>query len=314
MNFINKIRRSFQRFQDHFITNIVDSRSKNHQYKKLKYLGQDSSGTSFLVSSEKTGKLYTCKRLEKDAKQSGIFFNKSLRSEFCITSSLNHKNIVQFYDLIKYNNRWFELTEYSDKGRLYDKCRKGLDIHEIELYFKQLINGVEYLHKKGIAHRNINLETLIIDNEGAIKISNFSFADVFKILHDYEKRNSQGLFGKDPYVAPEIYTDECYDGEAADIWSCGIILHAMLFKHFPFKKSVTSDVSYTKFLNNIKCEGSYISRLPFDIHCAIVGMLEPDPKKRIRICKLKNNKWFKNIIEPNENQEKLDSKQEDLKF
>lgn len=100
-----------------------------------------------------------------------------------------------------------------------------MPVCQAQRYFKQLISAVEYLHSKGVAHRDLKPENLLLDEHDNLKVSDFGMATVYR-LHGKE-RSLENKCGTLPYVAPEVLSG-FYHAEPADIWSCGIILVALL--------------------------------------------------------------------------------------
>ncbi len=128
---------------------------------------------------------------------------------------------------------------------------------DAQCYFRQLIAGVDYLHRVGVAHRDLKPENLLLTTQGNVscpfslpslrrapnylrtcvfaagplKIADFGMATVFR--HQGVKRQSSTRCGTLPYVAPEVLLDS-YDPEKADLWSCGVILVALLSGELPW--------------------------------------------------------------------------------
>lgn len=100
-----------------------------------------------------------------------------------------------------------------------------MPITEARKHFKQLIVAVEYLHSRGVAHRDLKPENLLLDVDDNLKVSDFGLATVYR-LHGKERFLDKKC-GTLPYVAPEVLEGP-YLAEPADIWSCGIILIALL--------------------------------------------------------------------------------------
>lgn len=98
---------------------------------------------------------------------------KKLTSEFCISSTLHHTNIVETVDLVQdESHHWCEVMEYCPGGDLYAAVKKGTMVpEEIDCYFKQILEGVSYLHSMGVAHRDIKPENLLLDGRGRVKIT-----------------------------------------------------------------------------------------------------------------------------------------------
>jgi RIO-like serine/threonine protein kinase len=98
---------------------------------------------------------------------------KKLTSEFCISSTLHHLNIVETVDLVQDESRhWCEVMEYCPGGDLYAAIKKGsMSPFDMDSYFRQVLEGINYLHSMGVAHRDIKPENLLLDGRGHIKIT-----------------------------------------------------------------------------------------------------------------------------------------------
>lgn len=117
----------------------------------------------------------------------------------------------------------------------------------------QIIEGVEYIHNLGVAHRDLKPENLLLQNDRNIVIVDFGLSNTFKDV---------GLLktacGSPCYAAPEMIAGKQYDGRKTDIWSCGVILYAMLCGYLPFeedntqllyKKILTADFHIPRFVS-----------------------------------------------------------------
>jgi protein-serine/threonine kinase len=97
---------------------------------------------------------------------------KKLTSEFCISSTLQHINVVETVDLVQDDqHNWCEVMEYCPGGDLYAVIKKGgMSEGEVECCFKMILLGVGYLHSQGVAHRDIKPENLFFDARGHLKV------------------------------------------------------------------------------------------------------------------------------------------------
>ena len=102
---------------------------------------------------------------------------KKLTAEFCISSTLHHVNVVETVDLVQDENQhWCEVMEFCPGGDLYAAIKKGgMSGAEVECCFKQILNGVAYLHSQGVAHRDIKPENLFFDARGHLKVTAIIF-------------------------------------------------------------------------------------------------------------------------------------------
>ena len=155
-----------------------------------------------------TEKLYAVKEFRKRRKnETEKEYVKKLTSEFCISSTLHHTNVVETVDLVQDENRhWCEVMEFCPGGDLYAAIKRGgMAQLEIECIFKQTMNGIAYLHSMGVAHRDIKPENLLLDAQGRVKITDFGVSDVFRMCWEKSTHYSKGLCGSEPYIAPEQF-------------------------------------------------------------------------------------------------------------
>lgn len=153
-------------------------------------------------------KLYAVKEFRKRRKnETEKDYVKKLTSEFCISSTLHHINIVETVDLVQDEQQhWCEVMEYCPGGDLYAAIKKGgMSSAEVECTFKQILHGIQYLHSMGVAHRDIKPENLLLDGRGHVKITDFGVSDVFRMCWEKKTHMSKGLCGSEPYIAPELF-------------------------------------------------------------------------------------------------------------
>lgn len=106
----------------------------------------------------------------------------NVKKEVAIQRNLHHVNILQFFGKRTQGETEFLFLEYAAGGELFDRIEPdvGMKASEAQRYFKQLLQGVEYLHGKGIAHRDLKPENLLLDINDNVKISDFGMATMFR--------------------------------------------------------------------------------------------------------------------------------------
>ncbi|RWS23413.1 serine/threonine-protein kinase Chk1-like protein [Leptotrombidium deliense] len=188
---------------------------------------------------------------------------KTVKKEIAIHKLLSHENIIKFCGHVTEGNFEYIFLQYASGGELFDKIEPdvGMSQTKAHRYFCELICGVTYLHGLGITHRDIKPENLLLDDQDVIKISDFGMATLFR--HNGVERKLNNKCGSFPYMAPEVYVGKEYRAEPADIWSCGIVLIAML-----------------------------AGELPWDEPTLLKKMLNPSPKSRYSLEDIKNHKWI----------------------
>lgn len=178
----------------------------------------------------KREQLYAVKEFKQRPGESDKKYQKRLTAEFCISSSMQHPNVINTLDLLKDDKGVYcEVMEYCSGGDLYSLVLSAgqLEVAEADCFFKQLMRGVEYLHEMGVAHRDLKPENLLLTTHGSIKITDFGNGECFRMAWEKEAHMTAGLCGSGPYIAPEEYVDKEFDPRAVDVWACGIIYMAM---------------------------------------------------------------------------------------
>ena len=154
-----------------------------------------------------------------------------IEREIIIMKLLNHPNVLRLYDVWETNNDLYMVLEYAEKGELFNLLveRGPLPENEAIRFFRQIIIGISYCHALGIVHRDLKPENLLLDNKFNIKIADFGMAAL-----ETEDRLLETSCGSPHYAAPEIVSGIPYHGFASDVWSCGVILFALLTGRLPF--------------------------------------------------------------------------------
>ena len=109
--------------------------------------------------------------------------------------------------------------------------RRKLKEDNAKFIFRQIIQGIQYVHTKGVLHRDIKLDNILLTSEGDVKICDFG---VSKIIASKSQLQTEQC-GTPAYIAPEVFKGKGYFGFKSDIWSAGVVLYAMLFGTVPFK-------------------------------------------------------------------------------
>ncbi|KAK8472591.1 hypothetical protein PHAVU_002G249300 [Phaseolus vulgaris] len=224
--------------------------------------------------------------------------NEKVEREIINHRSLRHPNIVQFIEVALTPTHLAIVMEYAAGGELfYQVLNVGTMTEDRARYFfQQLIAGVSYCHEMEICHRDLKLENTLLDGSPAnrLKICDFGYSKSC-LLHS----KTHSKIGTPAYIAPEIISGKDYDGKLADVWSCGVILYAMLVGTLPFEDKADRQnlrkivqrvlVVQYEFPDNVLCEDSknLISRI-----------FVANPAKRITMEEIKSHPWFlKNLPE-----------------
>lgn len=210
-----------------------------------------------------------------------------IKREISIMKIVRHPNIVRLLEVLASQTKIYIVLEFVTGGELFDKIvhQGKLSENETRRYFQQLIDAVAHCHSKGVYHRDLKPENLLLDSHGNLKVSDFGLSALpqqgVELLHT--------TCGTPNYVAPEVLSHRGYDGAAADVWSCGVILYVLIAGYRPFdetdlptlyKKIDTADFSCPFWFS--PGATSLIRRI-----------LDPNPETRITIQGIKNDPWFR---------------------
>ncbi|RAH60067.1 serine/threonine protein kinase [Aspergillus piperis CBS 112811] len=246
--------------------------------------------------------------------------------EISILRDLAHPNIVRLHEMVETDRHIGIIMEYASGGELFDHIlnNRYLKDNAARRLFAQLVSGVGYLHKKGIVHRDLKLENLLLDRNRNIIITDFGFANTFDPMDELgdeieynltnkefvkrmrlDRPNAKGLrrgdlmqtsCGSPCYAAPElVVSDSLYTGRKVDVWSCGVILYAMLAGYLPFDDDPANPDG-----DNINLLYKYIVTTPLTFPEYVTPhardllrrILVPDPRKRADLFEVARHSWL----------------------
>ncbi|CAO3623956.1 unnamed protein product [Cunninghamella echinulata] len=181
--------------------------------------------------------------MKKSKNEDEKVYRKRMQNEYCISKSVSgHPHVVDTMDLVlDEHDRWCTVMEYCSGGDLFNLLeeRPTLTIMEQSCLFKQLLLGLQHLHKLGIAHRDIKPENLILTQGGTLKIADFGVASVVQTCFEKESHPCYEWCGSESFWSPEMWklstADDPYDGRALDCWSAGITYYCIRYHSLPFK-------------------------------------------------------------------------------
>lgn len=300
-----------QNVRDDFFKSLKDkdgSLSFAEKYGRCsEVIGKGAFGTVRLCHKKdpknpKIETFYAVKEFKRNSSEPFEKYSKRLISEFCISSSLRHTNIIEALDLFQdAKGDYSEVLEYCCGGDLYTLIIAAgkLEALESDCFFKQLIRGVSFMHEMGVCHRDLKPENLLLTSDGLLKITDFGNSECFKMAWETDIHLSEGVCGSSPYIAPEEYTQNEFDPRAVDMWACGVIYMAMRTGRQLWSTTQKDDIFYRQYIRNRKEKGSYgpIEALK-KARCrnVIYAMLDPIPSRRITAKEFLNCEWGREII------------------
>ncbi|XP_065077211.1 serine/threonine-protein kinase SIK1 isoform X2 [Ochlerotatus camptorhynchus] len=205
--------------------------------------------------------------------------------EISILKVLHHPHITRLYEVMESRNKIYLVTEHAARGEIFDHLVANGRMKEEEAarIFSQIISAVDYCHSKGIVHRDLKAENVLLDNEMNVKLADFGFSNTFS-----EGTPLRTWCGSPPYAAPEVFQGVEYDGPKSDIWSLGVVLYVLVCGALPFDGATLHD------LRSVVVAGKF--RIPFfmsqECEHLIRHMLVVEPEKRYTLKQIAQHKWL----------------------
>jgi len=287
------------------------SRTIFGSYQLLRTIGEGEFGKVKLGIKINTQSAVAIKLIKKKSVYNQNKLTK-LCQEISILEKVNHPYIIKTYEVIEDNDYIGIIMEYASGGELFEYilAHRYLEEYEAKRFFAQLLSGINYLHKNHLVHRDLKLENLLLDSIHNIVITDFGFATE---SHSDENKFLTTSCGSPCYAAPELVVNDGYVGEAADIWSCGVILYAMICGYLPFDDDPNNPdgenihLLYKYILETKVNFPDYVSEEAKDL---LRGILDPDPGTRFTMNQIINHPWIRDfkefiLIEYDENNEAI---------
>ncbi|XP_053305365.1 serine/threonine-protein kinase BRSK2 isoform X2 [Spea bombifrons] len=214
--------------------------------------------------------------------------------EIAILKLIEHPHVLKLHDVYENKKYLYLVLEHVSGGELFDYLvKKGrLTPKEARKFFRQIISALDFCHSHSICHRDLKPENLLLDEKNNIRIADFGMASLQ--VGDSLLETS---CGSPHYACPEVIRGEKYDGRKADIWSCGVILFALLVGALPF-----DDDNLRQLLEKVKRGVFHMPHfIPPDCQNLLCGMIEVEPIKRLTLEAIQKHTWYiggKNEPEP----------------
>ncbi|GJJ68034.1 hypothetical protein EMPS_00380 [Entomortierella parvispora] len=275
------------------------------KYGKLgKVLGKGTGGTVRLIRRASDQRMFAIKQFRKrKADEDERAYLKKVLSEYCLGSTLHHPNIIETLDIVQEksskaggDDKFFEVMEFA-RYELFTAVMDGrMEREEVACCFRGIVEGVAYLHQMGVAHRDLKLDNVVMNERGIVKIIDFGCSMVFRDPFQSQIQLVKGISGSDPYIAPEVFTEE-HDPSAADVWSLGIIFVCMTLRRFPWTMPKADvDPSFQAFVNpsgNGKLR--LLKLLPRESRSILSRMLEVNSALRAKMSEVLADPWIQSI-------------------
>lgn len=260
------------------------------KYSLLRRLGEGVFGEVYLskIRDSPEPRRFALKKL---AKSHPKFRRTSVFREVNAGKLLSHEGVIRFEETFETASSIYLVMEYFAGRDLYttleDRNYQPYSEQTAKEIFKQVVSAVTHCHHRGIVHRDIKLENILMDTYGRIKLIDFGLCD-FVMDVGNSTRFCIDSVGSPAYISPEVLAGKPYDGFKADVWSSGVVLYALLFGCFPF-----SPAQYKLMVNG----ESLVLQFPESkvLKCAknlLSSMLALKPENRFSLEEVQNHDWM----------------------
>lgn len=247
-------------------------------------LGSGITGKVKFATHKVTGQKVAIKIIKKAQFDVKPDLQRKIRREVALMRLIDHPHLMKLVEVCESQRHLYMVLEFCAHGELFDflVARRRLEPELALRIFRELIYGLEYLHAHAICHRDLKPENILLDECDHVKIADFGFARWMR------SNIAETSCGSPHYAAPEVIRGLHYDGRAADVWSCGVILYALLAGRLPF-----DDPSVRTLLAKVKSGKYVMPDFPEEIQALIYGMLQVDVEKRLTIEQIKMHPVFR---------------------
>ena len=216
-------------------------------------LGEGAGGAVYLYQRPNDSKAFAVKEFTKEGwdgvEEESIW---QVKEEFNIAKALDHPSFIETFDLLQANGSWYLVMRYH-ADNLYNRAMREASIARLHAMciFRQLVDGVSFMHAQGFAHLDLKLSNVMLDVDGNAKIIDFGtsyrfrqfggeieqrWGMLFSNAEGFEVANDgAGLVGALPFLPPEVYETPKYDPQPVDIWALAMIFCQMNLPLIPWK-------------------------------------------------------------------------------
>ena len=269
-------------------------------YEFVKCIGKGAFGKVTLGIHKLTGKYVAIKTIEKSLMKDD-FSKRKVFQEVYILKKIRHSNIIRLLEVFESNKHYLMVMEFAGGGDLlhFIKRRGKMQESDAKFIFKQIVYGLAHIHWRSVIHRDIKLDNILLDWESGVKICDFGVSKITKKGQVIKEQ-----CGTPAYIAPEIITDEGYEGFFVDVWSLGVLLYAMICGTVPFKAPNMEDLH--ELIK--KADFSYPWELTDSAKALINSCIQLDPFKRITIPEILGHEWLKETNDDSDEEEEEEEK------
>ncbi|CAG0893026.1 unnamed protein product [Darwinula stevensoni] len=227
------------------------------------------------------------------SKLPALYIEKFLPRELEVVRWLDHPNVVRAHSIVYRRGIVYIFMEFVENGTLlkYLKNNKKLSEAKCQIWFRQILGGLLYLHRNKHAHRDVKCDNVLITKQYNLKVCDFGFA---RLIVDRKGSciTSTTYCGTPSYCPPEILEGVPYYPTLADAWSTGVTLYVLMCQSMPFGSKDTRLVLREQKQARWKFTAFVDKNFSKDSRNVVSAMLVADPQKRANLFKISRHKWL----------------------
>lgn len=248
----------------------------NNRYEILERIGTGGMAIVYKARDHRLNRLVAVKILKSDLAQDEDF-RRRFNAESQAVAQLSHPNIVSVYDVSSGGDTEYIVMELIDGITLkqYMEKRGQLNWRESLHFITQIMRGLSHAHSRGIVHRDIKPQNIMVLRDGSVKVTDFGIA----CLENSAQTLTQEALGSVHYISPEQARGDRTDARS-DIYSAGVVLYEMLTNRLPFEGESAVSVAI-QHLSSIPLAPREInSEIPETLELICMKAMAPDLEKR----------------------------------
>ena len=256
---------------DQYIGRMLDDR-----YEILELIGSGGMANVYKARCHRLNRLVAIKILKSDLADNADF-RRRFRDESRAVAQLSHANIVSVYDVSTSGETEYIVMELIDGITLkqYMERRGRMDWRESLHFISQIMRGLSHAHSRGIIHRDIKPQNIMVLRDGSVKVADFGIA----CLANASQTLTQEALGSVHYISPEQARGDRIDARS-DIYSAGVVLYEMLTGRLPFEGDSAVSVAIQHLSSVPLAPRDIDPSIPEPLELICMKAMNSDPDKR----------------------------------
>lgn len=251
----------------------------------------DSGGFGTVYKAQRDGKLVAVKVIKVSHPPS---LDEDMQRELMILTNIRHEHVVQTYDIMRTKNKIYIFMEFASGGTIGKFVRTHGPLTETvsKLWFPPIVDALLYLKSLKIAHRDLKLDNVLLDEYMNPKLTDFGLSRYVLFDDKGHVRLTDSWVGTESYMPPEMLLKKKYNPFISDIWSLGVCLYVMMCNVYPFDRKNRPQMISNQLSRTWKWLDRFEKKLAPSLKDLENRMLEPDVTKRITLESVAKHKWM----------------------